>query len=192
MVGRVVLFPCGGIKKVESTIVRWAAYRVNEELLPKKTLLLCVPAYYRGVPEDLVMVEKNPTLVVDCHEESCGSFLLQQIGLLPAARFLLPELLADWGRQPGADRQALDTRGRALADRLAQEVAVIAGEMLTDPGYHFRPQQIKVPFEGQIGNWREDPAKALGYIQVRPGLYRPQAMPPLPLEGPGRGKEAET
>jgi hypothetical protein len=183
MVGRVVLFPCGGIKKVESTVVRWAAYRVNEELLPQKTLLLCVPAFYRGVPEDLVMIEKNPTLVVDCHEESCGSFLLQQIGLLPAARILLPELQKHWGLQPGPERQAPDGQGQELVRRLAQEMAEVAGGLLNDTGYHFQQQKIKVPFEGRIGNWREDPAKALGYMQVRTGLYRPKAMPPLPLEG---------
>jgi hypothetical protein len=184
MVGRVVLFPCGGIKKVESTVVRWAAYRVNEELLPQKTLLLCVPAFYRGVPEDLVMIEKNPTLVVDCHEESCGSFLLQQIGLLPAARLLLPELMESWGLQPGSDRQALDDRGQELVRRLAGEMAEVAGGLLHDPGYHFEQQKIKVPFEGQIGNWRESPAKKLGYVRIRPGLYRPQDMPVLPLEAP--------
>lgn len=182
MVGRVVLFPCGGIKKVESTVVRWATYRVNEELLPKKTLLLCVPAFYRGVPEDLLMIEKNPTLVVDCHEESCGSFLLQQIGLLPAARILLPELMEHWGLQPGPDKQALDGQGQELVRRLAQEMAEVAGGLLNDPGYHFRQQKIKVPFDGRIGNWREDPAKTLGYIRIRPGLYRPKDLPPLPLE----------
>jgi hypothetical protein len=177
-----VLFPCGGIRKVEATVVRWATYRVNEDLLPKKTLLLCVPACYRGVPEDLVMVEKNPTLVIDCHEESCGSFLMQQIGLLPAARFLLPELMEHWRLQPGPDRQALDRQGQELVERLAREMAGVAGTLLTDPGYHFQQQRVEVPFEGRIGNWREDPAKKLGYIRIRPGLYRPKGMPPLPME----------
>jgi hypothetical protein len=182
MVGRVVLFPCGGIKKLEATVVRWAAYRVNEELLPKKTLLLCVPAYYRGVPEDLVMVEKNPTLVVDCHGESCGSFLLTQMGLLPAARILLPELMEHWGLQPGEDRQALDVPGQELVQRLSQEMAEVAGELLQDPDYFHRPQQVKVPFGGRIGDWREDPARKLGYVRIRPGLYRPKDMPALPEE----------
>jgi hypothetical protein len=177
MVGRVVLFPCGGIKKAEATVVRWATYRVNEELLPKKTLLLCVPAYYRGVPEDLVMVEKNPTLVIDCHEESCGSFLMKQIGLRPAARILLPELMERWRLQPQPERQGLE-----LVERLAGEMAEVAGSLLGDPGYHFQQQKIKVPFEGRVGNWREDPAEALGYIKIRPGLYRPKDMPSLPLE----------
>ncbi len=187
MVGRVVIFPCGGIKKVESTVVRWAAYRLNEDLLPKKTLLLCVPAYYRGVPEDLIMVEKNPTLVIDCHEESCGSFLMQQIGLLPAARILFPELMEHWGLNPGADRQALDSRGQELVERLASEMADVAGSLLTSPDYRFAQQKVKVPFEGRIGNWRGNPARDLGYVQVKPGLYRPKEMPPLPLEGDGSG-----
>lgn len=182
MVGRVVLFPCGGLKKPEATAVRWATYRVNEELLPRKTLLLCVPAFYRGVPEDLVMVEKNPTLVVDCHEESCGSFLMQQIGLLPAARILLPELMDRWGMRPGRLRQSLDETGRRLVDTLAREMAAVVDSLLTDPDYRFTPQSLKVPFKGQIGNWKNNPAEALGYIRVGPGLYRPQTMPPLPRE----------
>jgi hypothetical protein len=76
----------------------------------------------------------------------------------------------------------MDTPGQELVERLAQEMAGVAGEMLTDPGYRFQPQHIQVPFSGQIGNWRGDPAKALGYVKVRPGLYRPKTMPPLPLE----------
>ena len=182
MVGRVVLFPCGGIKKAEATVVRWATYRVNEELLPKKTLLLCVPAYYRGVPEDLVMVEKNPTLVIDCHEESCGSFLMQQIGLRPAARILLPELMDQWGMGPGTVRQSLDETGRLLVDKVAAEMAAVVESLLTDPYYRFTPQPLKVPFPGKIGNWKENPAETLGYIRVGPGLFRPKDMPPLPVE----------
>jgi hypothetical protein len=183
MVGRVVLFPCGGIKKAEATVVRWATYRVNEELLPKKTLLLCVPAYYRGVPEDLVMVEKNPTLVIDCHEESCGSFLMKQIGLRPAARILLPELMEGWGLQPQPGHQDPEGQGLELVERLAGEMAEVAGSMLKDPDYRFTPQKVNVPFEGRIGDWKGSPARDLGYIRIKPGLYRPQDMPPLPMEG---------
>jgi hypothetical protein len=182
MVGRVVLFPCGGLKKPEATVVRWATYRVNEELLPRKTLLLCVPAFYRGVPEDLVMVEKNPTLVVDCHEESCGSFLMQQIGLLPAARILLPELMDQWRMRPGLVRQSLEETGRHLVDKVAREMAAVVESLLLDPNYRFTPQHLKVPFNGKIGNWKDNPAEALGYIRVGPGLYRPKNMPPLPVE----------
>jgi hypothetical protein len=182
MVGRVVLFPCGGIKKAEATVVRWASYRVNEELLPKKTLLLCVPAYYRGVPEDLVMVEKNPTLVIDCHEESCGSFLMKQIGLRPAARILLPELMERWRLQPQPGRQELEGQGLDLVERLAGEIAEVAGSLLTDPDYRFTQQKVKVPFEGRIGDWKGSPARDLDYIQIKPGLYRPKDMPPLPME----------
>jgi hypothetical protein len=163
-------------------VVRWATYRVNEELLPRKTLLLCVPAFYRGVPEDLVMVEKNPTLVVDCHEESCGSFLMQQIGLLPAARILLPELMDQWGMRPGTVRQSLDETGRLLVDKVAAEMAAVVESLLTDPDYRFTPQPLKVPFLGKIGNWKENPAETLGYIRVGPGLFRPKDMPPLPVE----------
>ena len=182
MVGRVVLFPCGGIKKAEATLVRWATYRVNEEMLPKKTMLLCVPAYYRGVPEDLIMVEKNPTLVVDCHEESCGSFLMHQIGLRPAARILVPELLEHWGLQPGLDREALDGSGQELVQRLAREMTEVAESLLTDPDYRFTQQKVKVPFDGRIGDWKGSPARDLGYIQIKPGLYRPKDMTPLPME----------
>jgi hypothetical protein len=182
MVGRVVLFPCGGIKKAEATVVRWATYRVNEELLPKKTLLLCVPAYYRGVPEDLVMVEKNPSLVIDCHEESCGSFLMKQIGLRPAARFLLPELMKRWGLQAQTERQDPEGQGLKLVERLAEEMAAVAGSLLTDPDYRFIPQKVEVPFEGRIGDWKGSPARDLGYIRIQPGLYRPKDMPPLPME----------
>ena len=182
MVGRVVLFPCGGIKKAEATVVRWATYRVNEELLPEKDPAPLCSRLLPGVPEDLVMVEKNPTLVIDCHEESCGSFLMKQIGLRPAARILLPELMERWGLQPQPERQDPEGQGLELVERLAEEMAAVAGSLLTDPDYRFIQQKVKVPFEGRIGDWKGSPARDLGYIRIQPGLYRPKDMPPLPME----------
>jgi len=115
----------------------------------KKTLLLCVPAYYRGVPEDLVMVEKNPTLVIDCHEESCGSFLLTQMGLLPAARLLLPELREHWGCNRDRTGRPWTFRVRNWCKRLSQEMAELAGGLLHDPDYFFEPQKVQVPLKAK-------------------------------------------
>jgi hypothetical protein len=61
-------------------------------------------------------------------------------------------------------------------------MAEVAGSLLTDPDYRFTQQKVNVPFEGRIGDWQESPAWDLGYIQIKPGLYRPKDMPPLPME----------
>lgn len=177
-VGRVCIFPCGGIKKVEATVGRIASYIVNEDLMPGKTMIMCVPAFLRGVDEDILMMERNPTIVIDCHMESCASHLMYLVGIKPAARIYIPEIMKETGLGPGKNRQELDEEGNQLALAVAEKVANIGRWMLEDRDYNF--------VEGKVRDKRitlcepfDDIEKALEYIRVSPGVYRPRSMPPI-------------
>ena len=180
-VGRVVIFPCGGIKRPEATVARVASYLVNEKLLPDRTMLECVPAFLRGVPEDVFMIKRNPTVVIDCHQESCGSHLMHLMGLVPAARVYLPDLARQRGLSPGGNRQELDGQGREMARGVAQVVAQAARFMLEDPDYTFQPQEIDGLYK-ELGSGGFDARRAYSWRQVFPGLEVPAGMPPLRLE----------
>lgn len=177
-VKRICIFPCGGMKKVESTVARIASYIVNEDLLPGKTMLMCVPAFLRGVEEDILMVENNPTVVIDCHAESCGSSLMALIEIPPAARIYIPDVVSQTGLIPGRNRQVLDPVGEKLAQEVARRVAKAAQWMLDDPNYNFEKRKAQV-LNQKLCESSDEAVDSLGYIQVEPAIYRPRSMPPL-------------
>ena len=177
-VGRLCIYPCGGIKKVEATVARIAAYIVNEDLMPGKTMIMCVPAFLRGVEEDILMMERNPTIVIECHRESCASYLMHLVGIKPAARIYIPEIMMETGLGPGKNRQKLDEEGNQLALAVAEKVANIGRWMLEDRDYNYIENRVRdknitlcEPFD--------DIEKALEYIRISPGVYRPKSMPPI-------------
>lgn len=180
MVERVCIFPCGGIKKTEATVARIATYIVNEDLLPRRTMILCVPAYLRGVEEDLVMVEDYPTVVIDCHAENCGTNLLYLSGITPAARIFIPELAQQLGLSYGSERRELEAEAQNLAEAVARETARVAAAILDNPAYSYTKQQIKTETYLARGDLPSDP---FDYVQLSPGIYRPQTMPDFFPEG---------
>ncbi len=180
MVERVCIFPCGGIKKTEATVARIAAYIVNEDLLPRQTMLLCVPAFLRGVEEDLVMVEDYPTVVIDCHAENCGTNLLYLSGIKPAGRVFIPDLAEQLGFKYGTGRRELEPEAQQLAEAVAKETARIAKTMLENKSYRYEKQHINTDTCLAGGALPADP---FDYVQLAPGLYRPRSMPDFFPEG---------
>lgn len=174
MVERVCIFPCGGIKKTESTVARIAAYIINEDLLPRHTMILCVPAFLRGVEEDLVMVEDYPTIVIDCHEESCGTNLLYLAGVTPAARIFIPEIASATALSCGYSRRELESSANTLAEAVAKAAASVATSLLESPDYRFPRQTIKRSARLAAGDIPPDP---FSYEQVASGIYKPASMP---------------
>lgn len=176
-VGRICVFPCGGIKKVEATVARIATYIVNEDLMPGKTMIMCVPAFLRGVEEDIAMMERNPTIVIDCHMESCASHLMHLAGIKPAARIYIPEIMKETGLGPGRNRQELDEEGNRLALAVAEKVATI-GRWMLEGDYDF--VECKVKDKGvTLCEAVADIDKVLEYKWVGTGIYRPASMPPI-------------
>ncbi len=180
-VGRLCLYPCGGIEEVASCVVRQATYIVDEELLAGKTMILCVPALLRGVDEDVLMTENNPTILIEGCQQYCGSNLMKLVGITPAAMVYLPDIATAAGLSPGLTRQKLDDSGQRLARATAEAVARLGRSLLDDPGYNYARQTVRrqssLPFD-----YTDEPAAHFAYVKVEPGLYRPTAMPPLPGE----------
>ncbi len=180
MVERVCIYPCGGIKRVESTVARIAAYIVNEDFLPRKTLILCVPAFLRGVEEDLIMVEDYPSIIIDCSEDNCATKMFYTAGLKPAARIYMPEIAKANQIVLSGLRRELDDQGSELASATARETARIASVMLENPRYEYPKQAIRTNTCLAQEKIPEDPFQ---YIKIAPGIYRPAEMPEFFPEG---------
>lgn len=175
------MYPCGGIGLIVSCVTRLAAYILEEELSSSERVgILSPPSLLRGLEEDRQLVEECPTLVIDGCAHQCGSNLLRLLGIWPAARIYLPEVMAETGLQPGRTRKELEEPGKRLAHEAARLAAAIIDEILSDPRYVFARQAIRpeaqVLFDDSV-----DVEKEMGYLQVARGVYRPAKMPPFRL-----------
>ncbi|MBM5804906.1 MAG: hypothetical protein FJZ49_02405 [Candidatus Verstraetearchaeota archaeon] len=94
---KVVIAPCTGVGQAAGTISRQAAYKVVDELMPDKTVLLCLPAYTIGVEEDIEMVKQNPNriVVIEGCSNLCMTKLLKEKGYKPAKMVYIPRVIAD-------------------------------------------------------------------------------------------------
>ncbi len=180
-VDKVCIYPCGGIGLIVSCVTRLAGYVVVEDLVPGKTELLDVLQVLRGVPEKVDLVENHPTIVLDGCAHQCGSNFLHVIGISPAARIYVNDVIRQTKLAPGRVRQELEECGQQLAAETARLAAEITHTLLDDPAYRFQRQ----PLAGGMRTICDDTLDveaAHDYIEVAPGVYRPADMPPLPLE----------
>jgi uncharacterized metal-binding protein len=96
---KIVIAPCTGIGQTVGTIARQAAYNIVEQLLPDKTVLLCLPAFVIDVEEDAEMVKQNPNRVIAI--EGCANFcmtkILQEKGYKPTKTVFVPKIIAEMG-----------------------------------------------------------------------------------------------
>jgi uncharacterized metal-binding protein len=95
--GKVAILPCTGVGQVVGTIARQAAYRVCEDLRPRETVLLCLPALVKGVREDLDMVAECPVVVIEGCKECCATYALAARGGAPAAAVSVPRVMKGTG-----------------------------------------------------------------------------------------------
>jgi uncharacterized metal-binding protein len=125
--GKIAILPCTGIGQVVGTIARQAAYRVCEDLRPRETVLLCLPALVKGVQEDLDMIAECPVVVIEGCRECCATHALATRGGAPAATVSVLEAIRGKGlRVKREARRQLTEAERAavalVADRVVTEV----------------------------------------------------------------------
>ena len=102
---KVLLYPCGGVGLVVSTVTRQASLKATEEMLPGRLELLDMHRCQRGAPDEIALLEKYPVIVMDGCRQQCGSYFLNMLGIKPAARLYTPGLYrqdqAEAGKEPG-------------------------------------------------------------------------------------------
>lgn len=180
-VERVTVFPCGGIGDPVSSVTRLAGYILAEDLLPGKVELVSIPPVITGVPYELEMVQRYPVIVLDGCGHRCGSNALNLVGIRPAARLFTPRVRSETKFAIGKRRPFPEVSGQKLAKSLAEKAAVIARNMLEDPGYVFEAQTVRPNPEG-LHDESLDIEATLGYEEVDVGCFHCAGMCPFKLE----------
>jgi uncharacterized metal-binding protein len=188
---KVAIYPCGGVGFVLSSVARYAAYLVTEDLLPDKTEIVDAQRLINGLPDEVELVEENPTIIIDGCGYQCGSNLFRLLGLKPAARLLIPPIAklpatflcdcAGLKKQvrlaPGTQRRVPSESGMNLATEVAVRVRNMAVGMLS-PDYSYESQRIwqgEVDICVYVNNIPEE----VGYVMISEGVDRPDSMPRL-------------
>ncbi|HMK66561.1 MAG TPA: putative zinc-binding protein [Thermodesulfobacteriota bacterium] len=175
---KVLLYPCGGVGLVVSTVTRLASLKAMEELLPEQMELLDMHRCQRGAPDEIALLEKYPVIVMDGCQQQCGSYFLNMLGIKPAARLYTPGYIAKTKLKPGKCRAQLEKEGQQLADTMAAEAVAVAKGILKGP-YQFKKQKVKRK-NLVCCDYSQDIEEALAYDEVNPRVHRPKSMPALP------------
>ncbi|MBM4017477.1 MAG: hypothetical protein FJ288_03970 [Planctomycetes bacterium] len=124
--GKVAVLPCTGIGQAVGTIARQAAYRVCEDLRPRETVLVCLPALVKGVQEDLDMVAECPVVVIEGCKECCATYALAARSAAPSATVSVPEAMKGKGLK--IKREAR----RGLAEPELAVVELVCGKVVAE------------------------------------------------------------
>ena len=188
-VKKVAVYPCGGVGFVLSSVARYAAYLVTEDMLPGLTEIVDVQRLISGMADEITLVEDNPTIIIDGCGYQCGSNLFRLLALKPGARLLIPPIakmpptyVCDCNKQqtkisPGTQRRVPSESGKNLAMEIATRAASIAQVMLSKE-YLYEKQQTGTG-EAEICRFIEDIPQEVGYVQLSEGFDRPVSMPKL-------------
>jgi uncharacterized metal-binding protein len=132
--GKVAVLPCTGVGQVVGTIARQAAYRVCEDLRPRETVLVCLPALVKGVQEDLDMIAECPVVVIEGCKECCAAHALATKHGVPSATVSVPEAMKGKGLKIKREaRRGLTEPELAVVELVAAEVAAAADRLRGQP-----------------------------------------------------------
>jgi uncharacterized metal-binding protein len=124
--GKVAVLPCTGIGQVVGAIARHAAYRVCEDLRPRETVLVCLPALVKGVQEDLDMIAECPVVVIEGCKENCAAHALAARGQAPAATVSVPDAMKGSGLKIRREAR------RSLAEPELAVVELVCGKVVAE------------------------------------------------------------
>lgn len=188
-VTKVAVYPCGGVGFVLSSVARYAAYLVTEDLLPGLTEIVDAQRLISGMPDEVALVENHPTILIDGCGYQCGSNLFRMLELKPALRLLIPPIakmpptyVCDCKKQqtkisPGTQRRVPSESGKNLASEIAARTASAAQAMLRG-NYCYDKQKIRSS-ETLICRFLENIPREVNYVQLSEGVDRPASMPKI-------------
>ncbi|UNC91578.1 putative zinc-binding protein [Candidatus Contubernalis alkaliaceticus] len=186
---KVAIYPCGGVGFVLSSVARYAAYVVTEDMLPGQTEIVDAVRLISGIPDEIKLVEENPSIILDGCAYQCGSNLFRLLGIKPAARILLPPIakmpptfVCDCKKQetklaPGTNRRVPGETGRNLAMEVATQAqnACIA---ILNLNYPYERQKVNCE-QNIICDYVENIPKKMKYVTVNERIERPEDMPAI-------------
>ncbi len=126
---KVGIVACSGEELPEGTVSRVAALKVLEELRPNDTVTICLPLFLAGGEGDRAFARFYPTVAIDGCEKRCAARATEMYSGKPAS-IVVTEVVGGDGLGPIRGSRRLNEAGMQAADRVAQEVARLVGELL--------------------------------------------------------------
>jgi uncharacterized metal-binding protein len=135
----VTVLPCAGIRRTGGRITQRAAYLLVEERFPDKTFLLCTPALAAAVEEDVVMLERYPTVAMNGCSLRCATAIAAYFGVAATVELDLENVCPCFkgdADNPLPDLTAAEAdRAVSLADAAGEAVgALLSGKHAWCPG----------------------------------------------------------
>jgi uncharacterized metal-binding protein len=118
---KVILAPCMGVGKVVANVTRRAAYLAHGAC-PEDTELLSIPALLAGSEEERALIENHPVVVIEGCVLRCASHVMKFMGVTPAAKIEVTQLIREKRLTPGKTRKELEETGKKLSEVVAERM----------------------------------------------------------------------
>ncbi|MCC6443070.1 MAG: hypothetical protein IT210_06380 [Armatimonadetes bacterium] len=117
---KVAVLPCSGIGRLVSTVVRQAAYRI-QDLRPDDVLLVASGRAAAGEKEAVATLQKYPVLLIDGCKPRCASAIACGRKFNPRSVIWVADVAAE-GKlsMVGEQRRGLTEKGYRLVEAVAQ------------------------------------------------------------------------
>jgi len=127
---KVGVISCSGEGCVEGTISRVATRLVLEKVRPEETVTICLPLFLAGGGEERAFAKYYPTITVDGCDKLCAKVGTERYSGKPAGSIVVTDLT----KSPGCFRvrspRKLDSKSLALAEKVAERIALEVDEVL--------------------------------------------------------------
>lgn len=127
---KVGIVPCNGEEIPEGTVTRFACRKVLDQILPGRTVTICLPLFVAGDPGERQFASRFPTITLDGCEKRCSAKSTERLSGKPEASLVVTEILKEHGLPPLDSRRSLTERDLDAVDLVAREVARKVEEVL--------------------------------------------------------------
>lgn len=130
-VSKIGVVSCSGEGCVEGTISRIATRLVIEKLRPANTVTICLPLFSIGEKGERMFARNFPTIAVDGCEKRCAKHAIEKYSGKTAYSLVVSELLKKWDIKNPRSRRELNSEGKKVALKVAEEIATAMDAVLT-------------------------------------------------------------
>lgn len=115
---------CSGECCAEGTISRIATRFVLEKLRPNGAVTICLPLFSIGEEGERMFAKEFPTIAVDGCEKRCAEYAIEKFSGKTARSLVVCDLLKKWGLKNTGSRRELNSEGKKVAMKVAEEIVV--------------------------------------------------------------------
>jgi uncharacterized metal-binding protein len=133
-----------GVGKVVANVTRRAAY-LTKGACPEDTELLSIPALLAGSEEERALIKDHPVIVIEGCVLRCASHVMKLMGVTPAAKIEVTQLIREKRLTPGKTRQELEATGKKLSEAVAERMTDALRDEPTLANWHEPAEVTALP-----------------------------------------------